>query len=224
MIVWGALRVRRPGEELGARRARPAAHHDRRTSSGASSDFRAGVYMQTLLRDPAAGLMHSLIYFGFLVLLAVTTVLEIDHQLPEELKFLHGRTYQALRVRRRRSPALVFLVGVVWAIVRRYVQRPVPHPHQDQARARRHPRHVLRHRRHRLPRRGVPHRRQSASRASRSGASSATRCRQLVDGLVARRRCRHVAPVDVDRPRRRRSSCSSRSCRSRCCATCSRRR
>ena len=31
-------------------------------------DFRAGVYMQTLLRDPAAGVMHSMIYFGFLVL------------------------------------------------------------------------------------------------------------------------------------------------------------
>jgi len=31
-------------------------------------DFRAGVYMQTLLRDPAAGLMHSFIYFGFLAL------------------------------------------------------------------------------------------------------------------------------------------------------------
>ena len=27
------------------------------------ADFRAGVYMQTLLRDPAAGAMHSLIYF-----------------------------------------------------------------------------------------------------------------------------------------------------------------
>ena len=40
--------------------------------------------MQTLLRDPAAGLMHSLIYFGFLVLFVVTTVLEIDHQLPEQ--------------------------------------------------------------------------------------------------------------------------------------------
>ena len=37
-------------------------------------DFRAGVYMQTLLRDPAAGIMHSLIYFSFLILLAVTTV------------------------------------------------------------------------------------------------------------------------------------------------------
>ena len=42
-------------------------------------DFRAGVYMQTLLRDPAAGIMHSLIYFSFLVLLAVTPLLEINH-------------------------------------------------------------------------------------------------------------------------------------------------
>ncbi|MSW19567.1 MAG: iron-sulfur protein, partial [Actinobacteria bacterium] len=32
------------------------------------ADFRAGVYMRTLLRDSAAGLMHSMIYFGFLVL------------------------------------------------------------------------------------------------------------------------------------------------------------
>src|SRR3546814_15037558 len=57
--------------------------------------FRAGVYMKTLLRDPAAGIMHSLIYFSFLVLLAVTTVLEINHQMPESLKFLHGGVYKA---------------------------------------------------------------------------------------------------------------------------------
>ncbi|MYE95867.1 MAG: iron-sulfur protein, partial [Acidimicrobiaceae bacterium] len=36
------------------------------------ADFRAGVYMQTLLREPGAGVMHSLIYFSFLVLLGVT--------------------------------------------------------------------------------------------------------------------------------------------------------
>src|SRR5687768_17404473 len=38
-------------------------------------DFRAGVYMKTLLRDPAAGIMHSLIYFSFLILFCVTIVL-----------------------------------------------------------------------------------------------------------------------------------------------------
>ena len=41
---------------------------DRRRITGKNAkrragDFRAGVYMQTLLRDPAAGIMHSLIYF-----------------------------------------------------------------------------------------------------------------------------------------------------------------
>jgi hypothetical protein len=68
------------------------------------ADFRAGVYMQTLLRDPAAGIMHSLIYFGFLVLLGVTTMLEIDHQLPEDLKFLHGDLQGLLLHRRPRRP------------------------------------------------------------------------------------------------------------------------
>ena len=85
--------------------------------------LRAGLYMQTLLRDPAAGIMHSLIYFSFLVLLAVTSVLEINHQLPESAKFLHGSVYQAYAFVGD-AAGLVFLGGVVWAIVRRYVQRP----------------------------------------------------------------------------------------------------
>jgi Fe-S oxidoreductase/nitrate reductase gamma subunit len=86
-------------------------------------DFRAGVYMQTLLRDPAAGVMHSLIYFNFLILLAVTTVLEINHQLPEGAKFLHGDVYRGYALVGDVAGGL-FLVGVIWAIVRRYVQRP----------------------------------------------------------------------------------------------------
>ncbi len=86
-------------------------------------DFRAGVYMQTLLRDPAAGVMHSLIYFNFLILLAVTTVLEINHQLPEGAKFLHGDVYRAYALIGDVAGGL-FLLGVIWAIVRRYVQRP----------------------------------------------------------------------------------------------------
>ncbi len=86
-------------------------------------DFRAGVYMQTLLRDPAAGVMHSLIYFPFLILLGVTTVLEINHQLPEGAKFLHGDVYRAYTLVGDVAGVL-FLVGVTWAIVRRYVQKP----------------------------------------------------------------------------------------------------
>ena len=79
--------------------------------------------MQTLLRDPAAGIMHSLIYFSFLILLAVTTVLEINHQLPESAKFLHGDVYRAYSAIGD-GAGLMLLVGVMWAIVRRYVQRP----------------------------------------------------------------------------------------------------
>ncbi len=101
---------------------------DRRTTTRTNvgrrlKDFRAGVYMQTLLRDPAAGVMHSLIYFSFLILLAVTTVLEINHQLPESAKFLHGDVYRAYAAIGD-GAGLMLVVGVVWAIVRRYVQRP----------------------------------------------------------------------------------------------------
>ncbi len=86
-------------------------------------DFRSGVYMQTLLRDRAAGLMHSLMYFGFLGLFGVTTLLEIDHQMPVSLKFLTGKTYQTHNFFGDFF-GLLFVSGIVWAIVRRYVQRP----------------------------------------------------------------------------------------------------
>ena len=123
VIVWGAFRFAERMKNW--ERGRPAP--TRRTTAGnakrRAADFRAGAYMRTLLRDPAAGLMHSMIYFGFLVLLAVTTVLEIDHQLPESLKFLHGRTYQAYAFVADLA-GLVFVGGLVWAIVRRYAARP----------------------------------------------------------------------------------------------------
>src|SRR4051794_24081047 len=85
--------------------------------------LRAGLYMQTLLRDPAAGIMHSLMYFSFIILLAVTTVGEINLQLPVEAKFLHGQVYEAYAFVAD-AAGVAFIIGVMWAIVRRYVQRP----------------------------------------------------------------------------------------------------
>ncbi len=85
--------------------------------------FRSGVYMQTLLRDPAAGIMHSLIYFGFLGLFAVTTASEIDHQMPPSWKFLHGDVYRGYAAFGD-AVGVLFVAGIVWALVRRYVQRP----------------------------------------------------------------------------------------------------
>ncbi len=122
LLVWGSLRFAdrvRNWERGGPDRRRTTTKNAKRRVA----DFRAGAYMRTLLRDSAAGLMHSLIYFGFLVLLGVTTVLEVDHQLPKSAKFLQGRTYQAYSMVGDLA-GLVFLAGIVWAIVRRYVQRP----------------------------------------------------------------------------------------------------
>ena len=116
---------------------------DRRTNKGnvhrRMRDFRKGVWMRTLLRDPAAGVMHSFIYFGFLVLFIVTVVLEIDHQLPGLAEVPARPHVPGVRVRRRPlRPGLPHRdpVGV----------RPplraaaVPDPDQDQARAPRDPR------------------------------------------------------------------------------------
>ncbi|MGB0113424.1 MAG: heterodisulfide reductase-related iron-sulfur binding cluster, partial [Ilumatobacteraceae bacterium] len=99
----------------------------RRTTTSNAKDraenYRSGVYMQTLLRDPAAGVMHAMIYFSFLILLAVTTILEINHQVPQSWVFLEGKTYQAYSFVGD-AAGLVLFLGVAWAIVRRYVARP----------------------------------------------------------------------------------------------------
>ena len=71
--------------------------------------------MQTLLRDPAAGVMHSCIYFGFIGLFMVTVTLEVDHQMPDALKFLHGRTYEAYSAFGD-AMGVVFLIGIGWAM------------------------------------------------------------------------------------------------------------
>ncbi|MFZ9109494.1 MAG: respiratory nitrate reductase subunit gamma, partial [Ilumatobacteraceae bacterium] len=122
MLVWGSLRF---ADRI--RNWERGAPDNRRTTTKNVKrrlrDFRAGVYMRTLLRDSAAGLMHSMMYFGFLVLLGVTTVLEIDHQMPESLKFLHGDVYRGYALVGDVA-GVVFTTGVVWAILRRYVQRP----------------------------------------------------------------------------------------------------
>lgn len=122
MLVWGAwaFAQRMKNWERGAPAKRATTPKNAARRLG---DYRAGVYMQTLLRDGAAGLMHSMIYFGFLGLLAVTTVLEVDHQMPEDLKFLHGDVYRGY-VAFGDAMGLIFMGGIVWAIVRRYVQRP----------------------------------------------------------------------------------------------------
>jgi ferredoxin/nitrate reductase gamma subunit len=84
---------------------------------------REGLQMRTLMRDPAPGIMHSMIYYGFIVLFLGTVTLEIDHLLPTNLKFLEGGFYQGFSATLDLF-ALVFLVGLLWAAVRRYGSKP----------------------------------------------------------------------------------------------------
>ncbi|WP_116995512.1 heterodisulfide reductase-related iron-sulfur binding cluster [Desertimonas flava] len=122
-IAWGAFQFADRMKNWERGRPAPSRRTTPQNAKRRFGDFRAGVYMRTLLRDPAAGIMHSLIYFGFLVLLGVTTVLEIDHQLPESMKFLQGRTYQAYAFVGDLA-GLAFVGGLLIAIARRYVTKP----------------------------------------------------------------------------------------------------
>ncbi len=79
-----------------------------------------GLRMKTLMRDRRAGVMHSLIYYGFIVLFLGTVTLEIDHLLPSNLKFLHGVVYQGYSAILDLA-SLVFLGGLALAFAGRYL-------------------------------------------------------------------------------------------------------
>jgi len=82
-----------------------------------------GLSMSSVLEERAAGIMHGLIYYGFIVLMVGTMILELDHLLPGNLKFLEGGFYQVYSAILDVA-ALALIVGVVWAAVRRWVSRP----------------------------------------------------------------------------------------------------
>jgi Fe-S oxidoreductase/nitrate reductase gamma subunit len=86
-------------------------------------DLDGGLRMKTLLRDPRMGLIHAAMYYGFLVLFLGTVILEIDHLLPSNLKFLHGVVYQGYSAVLDLA-SLVFLGGVGLFVLNRYVLRP----------------------------------------------------------------------------------------------------
>ena len=79
-----------------------------------------GLLMKTVLRFKAAGLMHSLIYVGFLGLFAGTITLEIHHLMPPSLKFLQGTTYMVYSFTLELA-TIAYLFGLFWALARRVV-------------------------------------------------------------------------------------------------------
>jgi len=82
-----------------------------------------GLSMKTLMRDPRAGVMHSMIYFSFIVLFLGTVTLEIDHLLPSNLKFLQGGFYLGYSAILDLA-GLIFLGGLALAFFGRYILRP----------------------------------------------------------------------------------------------------
>ena len=85
--------------------------------------LRRGLTMRTLLADPAAGIPHAALYYGFIVLFLGTVTVEIDHLLPRDMKFLQGSFYQGFSFVLDLF-AVFYLVGLVWLAIRRYGTRP----------------------------------------------------------------------------------------------------
>ncbi len=103
--------------ERGAWESRSGAWRER------ANRLAGAVAMRTVVEDRSAGLMHSLIYWGFVVLFLGTVTLELDHLAPSNLKFLHGWFYEGYSTVLDLA-GMVFLAGLAWAAVRRYGQRP----------------------------------------------------------------------------------------------------
>ena len=84
--------------------------------------FRRAVVQRSIGdRDPFAGVMHRMIFWGFAVLFVATVLTGIEHDLGFHL--LHGAFYLIFAFAADFF-GLLFVVGVSLAIVRRYVLRP----------------------------------------------------------------------------------------------------
>ena len=116
-VVFYLFSLRARNWERGAAERRSGRMGDR------LAQLRRGLAMQTLMRDRAAGVMHSMVYYGFFILFLGTVTLEIDHLMPADYKFLVGGVYQGYSAILD-GASLVYLGGLAWALMRRYGQRP----------------------------------------------------------------------------------------------------
>ena len=89
-----------------------------------AKEFLRGVTMASVLEDRVAGVLHAMIFYGFVVLFLGTSTLELDHLLPNNLKYLEGGFYQGFSFVTD-AAALVFIAGVAGAAARRYLFPPL---------------------------------------------------------------------------------------------------
>jgi Fe-S oxidoreductase/nitrate reductase gamma subunit len=97
----------------------------KRTKAFAVTGLVDGFIHRRILRDFYPGTMHSLIFWGALLLILGTAMDVIDHYITSRLgaPFLHGNTYLAFSFLNDLGGAML-LIGTIIAIVRRYVQKP----------------------------------------------------------------------------------------------------
>jgi Fe-S oxidoreductase/nitrate reductase gamma subunit len=74
---------------------------------------------RVLQGDIAAGIMHLLLFWGFLSLFIGTSLLAVHHYL---ISFLEGTAYRVFSLSMEVG-GLMLLAGVIWALIRRYLLR-----------------------------------------------------------------------------------------------------
>jgi Fe-S oxidoreductase/nitrate reductase gamma subunit len=75
--------------------------------------------LRVLKGEVPAGIMHALIFWGFVILTIGTTIIMIHEHL---LSFLAGRSHLLFEISMEIG-GLILLAGILWALVRRYLQR-----------------------------------------------------------------------------------------------------
>lgn len=125
LFGWGFwLKIRR------WRAGQPAVRFDR-PGERFQLFLRNAVGQGRTLRSRYAGLFHSLVYTGFIVLLAATTVVAIHHDTP--LHIMQGHFYLIFQSLIVDIFGLFVLVGVALAAVRRWIAKPAKLVYTDEA-------------------------------------------------------------------------------------------
>jgi len=76
---------------------------------------------QKIFQKQPEGIYHLLIFYGFMLLLFVTTMVALEHDTP--LHFFYGKTYLALSFMGDLGGVMV-MVGLLFFIVRRFIRKP----------------------------------------------------------------------------------------------------
>lgn len=125
ILAWGFwLKIRR------WRAGRPAVRFDR-LGERFQLFLRNAVGQGRTLRSRYAGLFHSLVYTGFIVLFLATTVVAIHHDTP--LHIMKGHFYLIFQSLIVDVFGLFVLLGVALAAVRRWVSKPAKLVYTDEA-------------------------------------------------------------------------------------------